>query len=296
MAPPSSITIVTSSPTSLPAHTRSGRLLLSPTTPLPQAPKHDLSAKPQIEDEHAFRPRASSTQSRGPCPALNTLSNHGYLPRDGHNISAADFLAALENKETYNLSAPLAKVLVEGGLLLLGKPSPISLYDLARHGRIEHDASMVHKNTKNGDKFAPVRVDTLLLNGLLEDKEHLTLDDIAKRRVLLEKAAPLDALHSEIARGEWALVLDIFGRAHGGKIPTDGLRVWLKENRFPEGWKPTHEQGLDDTMVKSLALHAKMAMYQIRDWWTGDGAQEVPILDKELTEAPEEVEMAREER
>jgi hypothetical protein len=25
--------------------------------------------------------------SRSPCPALNALANHGYLPRDGKNIS-----------------------------------------------------------------------------------------------------------------------------------------------------------------------------------------------------------------
>ncbi|KAJ3740778.1 Chloroperoxidase [Lentinula detonsa] len=28
----------------------------------------------------------SPTDSRGPCPGLNTLANHGFLPRNGSNI------------------------------------------------------------------------------------------------------------------------------------------------------------------------------------------------------------------
>ena len=27
------------------------------------------------------------TDSRSPCPALNVLANHGYIPRDGKNVS-----------------------------------------------------------------------------------------------------------------------------------------------------------------------------------------------------------------
>ena len=30
--------------------------------------------------------------ARSPCPALNTLANHGYINRDGRNIYAGDIL------------------------------------------------------------------------------------------------------------------------------------------------------------------------------------------------------------
>jgi len=39
-------------------------------------------------DESQYRYQASGpNDSRSPCPALNALANHGYLPRDGKNIS-----------------------------------------------------------------------------------------------------------------------------------------------------------------------------------------------------------------
>ena len=31
--------------------------------------------------------RPNRNDARSPCPALNTLANHGYLPRDGKNIN-----------------------------------------------------------------------------------------------------------------------------------------------------------------------------------------------------------------
>ncbi|KAF8576105.1 Cloroperoxidase [Ramaria rubella] len=214
-------------------------------------------AKP-VECPHAFRPPAGQ-ESRGPCPALNTLANHGYLPHDGHNITPEILLAALQNRETYHISGPLAQVLVYGGFFMMHGLgwSSISLHELALHGCIEHDASMVHKNTAPDHIFAPTKCDPVLLDELLDNSDSLTLERVAKRRVQLETVSPLDAVHQEIARGEWALVMDIFGRAHG-KIPSDFLRVWLRENKFPEGWRPTHEQGLLATVWMSARIQKQM--------------------------------------
>jgi len=38
---------------------------------------------------------------RSPCPAINTLANHGFINRDGKNINVLDLAAALE--EVYNV-------------------------------------------------------------------------------------------------------------------------------------------------------------------------------------------------
>lgn len=32
---------------------------------------------------------------RGPCPMMNTLANHGFLPRDGRNITKENAMAGL---------------------------------------------------------------------------------------------------------------------------------------------------------------------------------------------------------
>lgn len=37
------------------------------------------------ESQYRYQP-PEPNDSRSPCPALNALANHGYLPRDGKNI------------------------------------------------------------------------------------------------------------------------------------------------------------------------------------------------------------------
>lgn len=161
----------------------------------------------------------------------------------------------------------MARVLVYGGFLLLrqnGKfPKSISLHDIALHGRIEHNASVVHRNTPQGEKYAPVDVDLRLLENFFEiDRDFMTVEKIAQRRVELEVASPLDGLHSEIARGEWSLVLGIFGKANEGKIHLDILNVWLQENRFVTDWKPSHCQTLWYTFVTSFRIRRLMNKFR----------------------------------
>jgi len=153
----------------------------------------------------------------------------------------------------------------------------LSLHDLAQHGLIEHDASLVHKDTAPGDKYAPIRCDTMLLNELL-DESSLTLGKVASRRVQLERAALLNVVYQTVARGEWALVLDIFGREHGGHPPSNMLRVWLEQNRFPEGWKPSHEQTFMAT--KSKASDIKKEMDKCRKTYESSTTQ--VITDKNI--------------
>ncbi|GJJ12612.1 hypothetical protein Clacol_006855 [Clathrus columnatus] len=229
---------------------------------------------------HCYR-RPTGSDIRGPCPALNTLANHGYLPRDGKNITAKDLLKALEHPQTYNLTSPLARVLVYGGLLLLrqnGKtPKSISLYDIALHGRIEHNASVVHRNTPHGEIYAPIDVDLRLLEHFLED-DFMTIERIAKRRVELEVASPINGLHSEIARGEWSLVLGIFGKTNKGRINSDILNVWLQENRFVKGWQPSHRQSLIHTVSTSFRIRRRMKQFQQQNMKSNNDAE---VLRKE---------------
>lgn len=48
--------------------------------------------------DHNVRPYKAPgpNDSRGPCPMLNTLANHGYLNHDGRNIEKQDLLNALD--------------------------------------------------------------------------------------------------------------------------------------------------------------------------------------------------------
>lgn len=81
--------------------------------------------------------------ARGPCPGLNTLANHGYLPRDGKGIT----LSILEDAmlDGFNIANSDAVIL----FLQAIRTSPdypgtnsFDLDNLGRHGILEHDISL----------------------------------------------------------------------------------------------------------------------------------------------------------
>ncbi|KAI0265962.1 Chloroperoxidase [Gloeopeniophorella convolvens] len=216
------------------------------------------------------------SDDRSPCPALNTLANHGYMyvlpslqPRRPQDIRLL--------REAFGLSLPLATFLTLGGFALLhqhetgARLTEIRLSDLARHGRIEHDQSLAHDDTLPGEKYAPCRPDFHRLRALLDSSHNgrgLTLRDVARARVLRAQGVPqLDKMHAEIARGEMALVLGIFGTPVGKideeypeeqQVALDMLLPWWEQERFPQGWVPTKRQGLLSTMRMSAVMRREM--------------------------------------
>ncbi|KDQ51950.1 hypothetical protein JAAARDRAFT_184569 [Jaapia argillacea MUCL 33604] len=271
-------------------------------------------------ETHEYIP-AQPGDSRSPCPALNTLANHGYLPRDGRSISPSQMSKAL--KEAYHLSSPLSTLLTYGGFFLLRAPPPptsvptpltltsalsfsthllktlpsmgavlrdLDLSDLALHNHIEHDASLVHDNTPLGKKFASTHINSTLLEtflGASATGTHISLNDIALARVYRESQTttpPIDAFHAEVARGEVALVLGIFGAPSSdgafGTASSEGVKIdWIKEwfgsERLPIGWAPTHLQTLRQTVASSSGLRA--AMGDIAQAIAGAGSKEAKV-------------------
>jgi hypothetical protein len=79
----------------------------------------------------------------------------------------------------------------------------MSLKDLARHGCVEHDASLAHCDVIGDNEYAPTPVDQSYLRLLMADSTDgvgLTARDIAKARVRRESECPqgLDGVHAEI--------------------------------------------------------------------------------------------------
>ncbi|KAH9911664.1 uncharacterized protein B0H18DRAFT_335618 [Fomitopsis serialis] len=248
--------------------------------PVTGAESHDY-CPPQADD------------SRSPCPALNTLANHGYLPRDGKCITPAVLVHAL--RAGYHLSLPLAWFLTHGGFYLLGqRRKRICLRDLSRHNCIEHNASLVHPDVAYRDEYAPVDVHLHMLEDLLRystDGALMTPDDVARVRVVREAAyaVPMDKVHAEIARGEMAIVLQLFNNPDNLSppapraplltrirrvfapqppappppaplpgVPNHMLRVWMHEERLPDGWTPYHRVGLLHTIRMATRLRRSM--------------------------------------
>jgi len=221
---------------------------------------------------HAFLPPNGATRS--PCPCLNTLANHSYLPHNGRNITFLKLVSALQNG--MGISRGFALFLAVGSFILLRRPSlqPFDLHGASRHNFIEHNASMIHDDADPGEEFAPSAVDSQLLNEFLgmahpsasrysESKPNggdvITVHDIAARRVEREAVSlPVDALHAELARGEFAMVVRIFGKGKDNELDRAEMKVFLKENRIPDGWSPSHTMHLWEAIATSASLRHAM--------------------------------------
>ncbi|KAI0874031.1 Cloroperoxidase [Hypoxylon argillaceum] len=90
------------------------------------------------------------TDTRGVCPMLNTLANHGYLPRNGRNINENQTVQALY--DGLNLAPDFGAFLFRAGRLSNPKPNAttFSLDDLDRHDLFEHDGSLSRQDAYFG--------------------------------------------------------------------------------------------------------------------------------------------------
>ncbi|KAI1800309.1 Cloroperoxidase [Daldinia bambusicola] len=87
---------------------------------------------------------------RGPCPMLNTLANHGFLPHDGKNIDVNTTVRALST--ALNFDDTLSRDLHEFAVTTNPQPNStwFSLDHLSRHNVLEHDASLSRQDAYFG--------------------------------------------------------------------------------------------------------------------------------------------------
>ncbi|GAP92448.1 hypothetical protein SAMD00023353_7900090 [Rosellinia necatrix] len=96
-----------------------------------------------------FKPE-EPTDTRGVCPMLNALANHGFLPRDGRNINENQTVTALNN--ALNLTPDFGRFLFTAGRLSNPKPNSTTfdLNHLDRHNLFEHDGSLSRQDAHFG--------------------------------------------------------------------------------------------------------------------------------------------------
>ncbi|KAK4446746.1 putative aromatic peroxygenase [Podospora aff. communis PSN243] len=179
------------------------------------------------------------TDSRSPCPMINALANHGYLPRDGKNVSLADLITGF--KDAINL-APDATLIV--GLKALQASSTgnfltIHLSDLAKHGVIEHDGSLSRHDIHSGDNhtFAP-EVWAVTASQLNTETISIPLSaQVRKNRLAAAQSVNPDfhmnkddIRFSFIETASYQLV---FGRGLDGDARTDWVRILFEQERLP---------------------------------------------------------------
>ncbi|CAG9981304.1 unnamed protein product [Clonostachys byssicola] len=196
---------------------------------------------------------AGPSDSRSPCPGLNTLANHGYLPHNGKKISMSKFVSAIT--EAFNFDPSVGQFLASGAFQVFGlNPAndTLDLETLNTPGRLEHPASLTRQDQPGGDSL---HVDPERVDAMLADSPHPYLDvvsaGISRHRTFLESGRPnLTETIWTIMFGESSLTLIAMNNGtfpaagapteelYNIQAPKDWVKIWYEEERFPEGWTP----------------------------------------------------------
>ncbi|KIW52692.1 hypothetical protein PV05_08317 [Exophiala xenobiotica] len=132
---------------------------------------------------------AGPFDSRSPCPGLNALANHGFLPHDGKDLDYDMINQAAQ--DAYGFEDGFYKTAVdmvfEFNISTTSQPSEtFNLLDLARHDTIEADGSITRNDIYFGDDvhfdatvFAPVAND-LGLSDYSSSDQFVTIETAAK--------------------------------------------------------------------------------------------------------------------
>ncbi|ETK78872.1 hypothetical protein F441_15461 [Phytophthora nicotianae CJ01A1] len=112
---------------------------------------------------------------RSPCPGLNSLANHGHIPRSGKNITHENLGAALMS--VFNFDKNLTQI------LLNQVPATFSLDIISRHNVLEHDASLVYNDEYFGGD--PININETMVEDLLNrslDGKTLGVTEVGETR------------------------------------------------------------------------------------------------------------------
>jgi len=219
----------------------------------------------------------TATDARGPCPGLNTLANHGFLPHDGKSITVDMMVAAVD--EGYN-AGPLTAQLP--GKLALSSNVPkgqqwFNLNDLNIHNTQEHDASLSREDygtsaDHDNHDFNQTMFD-VFLSKVPEGQDFLDLQSAAagrRERILMSKANnpqfEFTLKHALISFLETSLVLQVMGSPATLQAPLKYVNVWFKEERLPyaEGWRRGSVQtSLPSSLATVLKLHNAVPIPEI---------------------------------
>eukprot|EP00475_Leptophrys_vorax_P019696 TRINITY_DN26_c0_g1_i1.p1 TRINITY_DN26_c0_g1~~TRINITY_DN26_c0_g1_i1.p1 ORF type:complete len:239 (-),score=64.52 TRINITY_DN26_c0_g1_i1:34-750(-) len=189
---------------------------------------------------------AEHEDKRSPCPALNTLANHGYVNHNGSGILQSDLTDALVR--VYQVDEGLAAGFVDlassMGVGYTGEDGN-KYFDLDafnKHNVIEHDASLTREDFgDDGDNFTPRKYLIEQLKDLSEDGVSLGFKEMAQARKLRvaqessrDASYSLDDTRETFAYFEAALTVRVLGT--GTSIPLEFVDSFFGQERIPDTW------------------------------------------------------------
>ncbi|OJZ79921.1 hypothetical protein ASPFODRAFT_98590, partial [Aspergillus luchuensis CBS 106.47] len=172
---------------------------------------------------------------RGPCPGLNALANHGYLPRDGKNISLPRVEAALMT--ALHMDKALASALTRSLRPLGREDGTFDLQDMRRHNVLEHDASFTRFDFRQGDNYT---FQPAMFKALLDDADGgpVTIKTLAKTFIRRRKESK-ESGSPRLPINLWFVniiqTVSFLNTAQtGGELSRETMTTFYTEERFPD--------------------------------------------------------------
>ncbi|KAJ6578680.1 Chloroperoxidase [Mycena vulgaris] len=210
---------------------------------------------PSWEEHQWIAPNA--TDSRSPCPGLNTLANHGYLPRNGRNITIPMILDAA--MDAYHLQADTILSGAKFGLLSGSAPTTLDLDALKLHNLLETDASLSCSDFGVGDNLHfNETIFTTLANSNPGVDYYNTTSAAQVQDARLADSIAINPNVTNTAKdfffrtGTSAIYLSVMGNPLTGVAPKKFVQIFFREERLPiaEGWKRS------ETLITSGTMSA----------------------------------------
>ncbi|KAF7556331.1 heme-thiolate peroxidase [Cylindrodendrum hubeiense] len=181
---------------------------------------------------------------RSPCPMLNVLANHGFLPRDGKNISKTIARAAF--KDGLNLDPDFSDIMFDPAVLTNPYPNQTTfdLDHLNRHNLLEHDGSLSRADAYWDDSqvFNTTVYEETLTYFQTDTVDVKSAAAARMGRVLSSSRTNpeyyLNATAESISFGETGAYILALGDFETGTVPLERVRMMFEEERLPTelGW------------------------------------------------------------
>lgn len=164
---------------------------------------------------------------------MNSLANHGILPRNGKGITIPILTTALG--EGLNIAPDFSVIIGAAGLMSSSDPLGLSfdLNDLDKHEQIiEHDGSLSRQDTYFGDNHTFNETIWQTVLAYFEDAQTVNFTAAAKaryNRIMTEKnrnpSFTYNAKDVILSYGETSLYLSVLGDPVAGHPPVQWVRT-----------------------------------------------------------------------
>ncbi|KAF2105737.1 Chloroperoxidase [Lophiotrema nucula] len=192
---------------------------------------------------HTWHPQGPG-DVRAPCPMLNSLANHGFLPHSGKNITAEITQDALFS--ALNVNKTVGKFLFDFAITTApqANATTFDLDNLARHNILEHDASLSREDAHFGNPqpFSPtVFAETTSYFKSIIDVQQAA--DARLARVITSNTTNPDYSLSDLGQsfslGESAAYILALGNGTEGKVKRELVEYLFEKERLPVelGWE-----------------------------------------------------------